>query len=181
MARVGRQASNIFLVGMMGAGKTTAGRLLARRLGRRFVDTDHEIETRCGVGIPLIFEIEGEAGFREREARAIEELTACEEIVLATGGGAVLRAENRKRLAAQGLVIYLHAAPEALYRRVRSDRNRPLLAAEDPLGRLKDLYTVRDPLYREIADLVVETGAQTARALSRTLLARVEERCKASA
>jgi len=181
MNRVGRQASNIFLVGMMGAGKTTAGRLLARRLGRRFIDTDHEIEARCGVGIPLIFEIEGEAGFREREARAIEEFTAGEDLVLATGGGAVLRAENRRRLAARGLVIYLHAPPEALYRRVRNDRNRPLLATQDPLGRLQALYAERDPLYREIADVIIETGAQSARTLSRTLLARVEERCKASA
>jgi len=181
MDDVRRQGNNIFLVGMMGAGKTTAGRLLARRLGRRFVDSDHEIEARCGVGIPLIFEIEGEAGFREREARAIEEFTACEGVVLATGGGAVLRADNRKRLAGRGLVIYLHAPPEALYRRVRSDRNRPLLGTDDPLGRLKELYALRDPLYREIADVIVETGTQSARTLSRTLLARVEEQCKASA
>jgi shikimate kinase len=180
MTRVGRH-TNIFLIGMMGAGKTTAGRLLARRLGWRFIDTDHEIETRCGVGIPVIFEIEGEAGFREREARVVEEFTALEGIVLATGGGVVLRAENRNRLAARGTVIYLHAPPEALYRRVRNDRNRPLLAAEDPLGRLRELYTVRDPLYREIADFVVETGVQSARALSRSLYTRVEDRCKASA
>lgn len=180
MARVGRH-TNIYLVGMMGAGKTTAGRLLARRLGWRFIDTDHEIEARCGVGIPVIFEIEGEAGFREREARVIEEFTASEGVVLATGGGVVLRAENRSRLAARGTVIYLHAPPEALYRRVRNDRNRPLLATEDPLGRLRELYAVRDPLYREIADFVVETGAQSARALSRSLYARVEDRCKASA
>jgi len=180
MVGVGRPA-NIFLVGMMGAGKTTAGRLLARRLGRHFIDTDHEIEARCGVGIPLIFEIEGEAGFREREARAIEELTAQDDVVLATGGGAVLRADNRRRLAARGTVIYLHAPPAALYRRVRSDRNRPLLATDDPLARLEALYAERDPLYREIADVVVETGAQSARSLSRALLARVEEQCKASA
>ncbi|HSH07241.1 MAG TPA: shikimate kinase [Burkholderiales bacterium] len=181
MLTVRRQANNLFLIGMMGAGKTTAGRLLARRLGRRFIDTDHEIEARCGVGIPLIFEIEGEDGFREREARAIEEFTALENVVLATGGGVVLRADNRRRLAARGLVIYLHAPPEALYRRVRNDRNRPLLATPDPLGKLQALYAVRDPLYREIADAIIETGAQSARALARTLLARVEEQCKASA
>ena len=180
MIGVGR-GKNIFLIGMMGSGKTTAGRILARRLGRRFIDTDHEIEQRCGVAISLIFEIEGEEGFREREARAIDEFTAGDGAVVATGGGAVLRAENRRRLAARGTVVYLHASPEALYRRVRGDRNRPLLATDDPLGRLKELYAVRDPLYREIADLVVETGVQTARALSRTLLARLEERCKASA
>jgi len=166
---------------MMGAGKTTAGRLLARRLGRRFIDTDHEIEQRCGVGISLIFEIEGEEGFRERETRAIEEFTADDGVVVATGGGAVLRPENRRRLATRGTVVYLHAPPEALYRRVRGDRNRPLLATDDPLARLRELYAVRDPLYREIADVIVETGAQSARSLSRALLAQIEDRCKASA
>ena len=124
----------------MGAGKTTVGRLLARRLKLRFFDSDHEIEARCGVSIPVIFEIEGEAGFRQREVQAIAELTALDGIVLATGGGAVLAEQNRQRLAARGTVVYLHARPEELYERVRQDRNRPLLAGADPLGKLRELY-----------------------------------------
>ena len=171
----------IFLVGMMGAGKTTVGRLLARRLGRRFVDSDVEIEARCGVRIPVIFEIEGEAGFRAREKAVIEELTREAGIVLATGGGAVLAPENRHALAARGTVIYLRALPADLYRRVRHDRNRPLLATPDPLKRLEELYAVRDPLYREVADLVVDTGRQKAPTLARQLVETLEERCRRSA
>ncbi len=174
-------ASNVYLVGMMGAGKTTVGRLIARRLKLRFLDSDHEIEERCGVKIRVIFEIEGEAGFRSREAQTIAELTALEGVVLATGGGAVLSAANRQRLAAQGTVVYLRARPEDLYKRVRHDRNRPLLATEDPLTRLRELYAERDPLYGEVADLVVETGAQSVQALARVLLDKLEERWKASA
>ena len=176
-----KASGSIFLVGMMGAGKSTVGRLLARRLKLRFLDSDHEIERRCGVKIPLIFEIEGEAGFRSREAQLIAELSAENAIVLATGGGAVLSAENRRRLAARGTVVYLRARPEDLYERVRHDRNRPLLAAADPPARLRELYAERDPLYREIADLVVETGRQGIHALARELLEKLEERWKASA
>jgi shikimate kinase len=172
---------NVYLVGLMGAGKTTVGRLLARRLKLRFYDSDHEIERRCGVKIPVIFEIEGEAGFRAREEQAIAELTALQGIVLATGGGAVVSEENRRRLAAGGTVVYLSARPEDLLERVRQDRNRPLLAGADPLGRLRELHTARDPLYRSIADLVVETGAQSVPALARALLERLETRWKASA
>src|SRR5437764_4720217 len=120
---------SLYLVGMMGAGKTTVGRILARRLKLRFFDSDHEIERRCGVKVPVIFEIEGEAGFRGRETQAITELTALEGVVLATGGGAVLPEENRRCLARHGTVVYLRARPEDLYERVRHDRNRPLLAA----------------------------------------------------
>jgi shikimate kinase len=165
---------NLFLVGMMGAGKTTVGRLLARRLRRRFVDSDHEIERRCGVRIPVIFDIEGEAGFRQRESQAIAALTASDGIVLATGGGAVLAEENRRRLAARGTVVYLHALPETLYARVCHDRNRPLLATPDPLARLRELYAQRDPLYRSVADIIVETGAQSVHALATELLARLK-------
>lgn len=172
---------NVYLVGLMGAGKTTVGRLLARRLKLRFYDSDHEIERRCGVKIPVIFEIEGEPGFRAREEQAIAELTALQGIVLATGGGAVVSEANRRRLAAGGTVVYLNARPEDLFERLRQDRGRPLLAGADPLGRLRELHAERDPLYRSLADLVVDTGSQSVQALARELLERLEERWKASA
>ena len=172
---------NVFLVGMMGAGKSTVGRLLARRLRLRFIDSDHEIEARCGVKVPVVFEIEGEAGFRAREQQVIGELTQLDGVVLATGGGAILSEDNRRRLAERGTVVYLRARPEDLYRRVRHDRGRPLLATADPLARLRQLHAQRDALYRSIAHLVVETGAQTVQALARQLLDKLEERWKASA
>src|SRR5688572_20081895 len=158
---------SIFLVGMMGAGKTTVGRMLARRLKLRFIDSDREIEARCGVKIPVVFEIEGEAGFRVREQQVLAELTELDGTVLATGGGAILADENRRRLAARGTVVYLRARPEDLYCRVQHDRNRPLLASADPLGRMRELHAERDPLYGSIADVVIETGNQTVQALAR--------------
>jgi shikimate kinase len=179
--RVMADNQNIFLVGLMGAGKTTIGRLLARRLKRAFVDADHEIEGRCGVRIPVIFDIEGEAGFRAREAAVIDELTGRDGIVLATGGGAVLDAANRRRLAARGTVIYLHSAPASLWERTRHDKNRPLLATADPKQRLEELYRERDPLYREVADLVVDTGRQSAPTLVKRLFAQLPDTCKVSA
>jgi len=169
--------SNIFLVGLMGAGKTTAGRSLAARLSKTFHDSDHEIEARTGVRIPVIFEIEGEAGFRRREAEAIERLTAQNEVVLATGGGAVLDAESRAHLKSRGLVVYLHAQPADLARRLGRDRSRPLLRGVNPRVRLEELYAARDPLYREIADIVMDTGRQSASALVTQLLARLELEC----
>lgn len=175
------RAGNLFLVGMMGAGKTTVGRLVARRLKRPFYDSDHEVERRCGVGIPHIFDIEGEPGFRARESQVIAQLAALEGIVLGTGGGAVLDAANRRHLAARGTVVYLHARPADLFERVRHDKHRPLLATADPLKRLEELYATRDPLYREVADLVVDTGRQSVQALARELLARLEEKWKLSA
>ncbi len=172
---------NVYLVGLMGAGKTTVGRLLARRLKLRFYDSDQEVERRCGVKIPVIFEIEGEAGFRAREQQAIAELTALKGIVLATGGGAVMAEDNRRRLAAGGTVVYLNARPEDLFERVKQDRNRPLLTGADPLRRLRELHAQRDPLYRSLADVVMESGTQSVPALARALLGRLEERWKASA
>lgn len=162
---------------MMGAGKTTVGRLLARRLKRSFHDADEEIERRCGVRIPVIFEIEGEAGFRARETQVIAELCALDNAVLATGGGAVLAEENRRRIAQRGTVIYLHARPSHLWQRVRHDRNRPLLATAEPLRKLEELYAERDPLYREVADLVIDTGKQSVQTLAKDLLARLEGIC----
>jgi shikimate kinase len=176
-----QNAGSIYLVGLMGAGKTTVGRTLARRLKLRFVDSDQEIEARCGVKIPVIFEIEGEAGFRAREAQAIADIVRTDGIVLATGGGVVLSAESRRLLAAHGTVIYLRATPEHLYERVRQDRNRPLLATGDPLERLRQLYRERDPLYREVADLVIDTGRQSVQVLARGLLEQLGARWKASA
>ncbi|TAK46057.1 MAG: shikimate kinase AroK [Betaproteobacteria bacterium] len=176
-----KRTSNLFLVGLMGAGKTTVGRLLARRLRRPFYDSDHEVEHRCGVEIAVIFDIEGEAGFRARESQVIDELSALDAVVLATGGGAVLDPANRRRLAARGTVVYLHALPADLYPRIRHDRKRPLLATPDPRLRLEQLYAQRDPLYREVADCVVDTGRQSASVLASDLLRRLEEGWKRSA
>jgi shikimate kinase len=176
-----RHAGNVYLVGMMGAGKTTVGRLLARRLKLRFIDADQELERRCGVKVPTIFDIEGEAGFRAREAQLLEELTALDGVVLGTGGGAVLAEENRRRLAARGTVVYLRATPEDLYERVKHDRNRPLLATGEPLARLRELHAQRDALYGGIADVVVDTGRQSVLALTKELIAKLGERWKASA
>lgn len=160
---------NIFLVGLMGSGKTTIGKLLARQRGLEFVDSDHEIVARCGVSIPTIFEIEGEAGFRRREACMIDELTQRRGIVLATGGGAVLAAENRERLKARGTVVYLRCQPQELFLRTRHDRNRPLLQTEDPLQRLRELYAARHALYMQTADIVLDSSRQSAHSLVRRL------------
>ena len=152
---------NIFLVGMMGAGKTSVGRVLAKRLQKSFYDSDQVIEDRTGVKIPVIFEIEGEAGFRVRESAVIDELTALRDIVLATGGGAVLSERNRERLKTTGTVVYLRASVRDLLNRTRHDKNRPLLQGVDPRARLTELYEKRDPLYREVAHLIVDTGNQS--------------------
>jgi shikimate kinase len=160
-ARQGLIPGNIFLVGLMGAGKTSVGKLLARRLGKAFHDCDQEIERATGVKIPIIFEIEGEAGFRAREARMLEELAARRDIVLATGGGAVLSAANRRLLAENGVVVYLRASAPELWGRTRHDKNRPLLKTADPQARLEQLFAERDPLYREVADIIVDTGNQS--------------------
>jgi shikimate kinase len=158
-------SDNIYLVGLMGAGKTSVGRILAKRMQKTFLDSDHEVEARTGVRIPVIFEIEGETGFRRREATVVQTLVRLSDIVLATGGGAVLDPENRAALRSTGTVIYLRAAPSDLYLRTRHDRNRPLLRTADPLAKLEELHRVRDPLYRECAHLIVDTGNQAIRSL----------------
>ncbi len=153
----------------MGAGKTSVGRLLAKRLEKTFYDCDHEIERRTGVNIPVIFDIEGEDGFRARESAALRDLVALNDIVLATGGGAVVRAENRHALATNGTVVYLRASLADLWQRTRHDRNRPLLQTPDPYGTLEQLYSQRDPLYHEVASVIVDTGNQSVRNLAQLL------------
>lgn len=155
-----KMTGNIFLVGLMGAGKTTVGRLLSKRLGKTFYDTDHEIECRTGVNIPVIFELEGESGFRKRETAVIADLVHLRDIILATGGGAVLAKENREHLSQNGMVVYLRANVEELWHRTRNDKSRPLLQTADPQARLQQLYAERDPFYREIADIIIDTGDQ---------------------
>jgi len=167
---------NFFLVGLMGAGKTTIGRSLARLSNKTFYDADHEIEARTGVRVPIIFEIEGEAGFRAREVETIRALTALSDIVLATGGGAVLNPANRECLRKHGFVIYLRASVEELYQRTRQDKNRPLLQTANPRAKLEQLYTERDPIYRELADLVVDTGRQGVQQLAQSILTELSQR-----
>jgi len=154
---------SLFLTGPMGAGKSTIGRQLSKQLDLPFHDSDHEIETRTGVDIPLIFELEGEAGFRKRECTVIDELTQLPDIVLATGGGAILDAQNREHLGNRGKVIYLHASVNQQLKRIRMDRNRPLLQTDDPRARLEELMATRDPLYRDIATIVIDTDGMRVR------------------
>jgi shikimate kinase len=171
-------SQNIYLVGLMGAGKTTVGRQLARRLGRPFFDSDHEVVAKTGVAIPTIFEIEGEEGFRRREMQAIAELSAEKNLVLATGGGVVLAAENRRLLHDTGWVVYLNVPPGLLFERTRHDRNRPLLSVPDPLGKLEELHALRDPLYREIAHVTIEGGRMLASGIVQHLLREFNHLCK---
>jgi 3-dehydroquinate synthase len=165
---------NIFLVGLMGAGKTTIGRALAKRLNKTFIDSDHEIEARTGASIPLIFEIEGEASFRHRESEVIRDLTAQTNIVLATGGGAILKPENRALLKSRGRVVYLRTSINSILQRTGHDRNRPLLQTADPRAKLEQLSREREPLYMEVADFVVETGRPNVQLLVNTIIAQLE-------
>lgn len=173
-ARQRRASGNVFLVGLMGAGKTSVGKLLAKRLDKAFCDCDQEIESATGVRIPVIFEIEGESGFRARETRMLAELAARSDIVLATGGGAVLSAENRELLSGNGIVVYLRAGVSDLWQRTRHDKNRPLLKTAEPLARLEQLHAERDPLYSSVADIIVDSGSQSVA----SLVQRVEQQLR---
>jgi shikimate kinase len=161
----------LILIGLMGAGKTTVGRKLAARLSLEFVDSDHVLEQRCGAAVATIFAVEGEAAFREREAKVIDELTHRDGIVLATGGGAILREDNRAHLRSRGTVIYLQADPHQLFLRTRHDRGRPLLQTADPLAKLQELYAQRHPLYEQTAHLTFQTGKAPVRELVEKIVA----------
>jgi shikimate kinase len=165
--------TRIFLVGPMGAGKSTIGRQLAQTLGLEFEDADLVIQRRTGVDIPTIFEFEGEEGFRARERQVIEDLTEADNCVLATGGGAVMDADNRRHLSARGVVVYLECSPDQQYERTYRDRNRPLLQGEDPKAKLIELMAVRDPLYREVADYVVSTENRPAGQVVKEIIQKV--------
>jgi len=159
----------------MGAGKTTMGRQIAKRLNMAFEDSDHAIEAHTGVDIPLIFEKEGEDGFRKREISIIDELTQQNNLVLATGGGAILAEENRQHLKNRGIVIYLHSDIKYLIDRTRHDKNRPLLQTADPAATLRELMIIREPLYRQTADIVINTGQQSIRTVINTILERIKK------
>lgn len=165
---------NVFLVGPMGAGKTTIGRQLAQALKMDFVDSDHEIVERTGASIPWIFDVEGEAGFRRRERDMLQELSERENTVIATGGGAVLAEQTRKVLRSRGVVVYLCATIDQILKRTARDRNRPLLQTDDPRARLEALMAERDPLYREVADLVVATDDRSVRTVVKEIVAGLD-------
>ena len=158
--------SNIFLVGMMGAGKTTVGRALATRMKREFVDTDRLLVDRTGVAVATVFEIEGEEGFRRRESAILREVCEQDERVVATGGGIVLAEENLQVMRESGTVVYLRARLESLWERTRHDSSRPLLKTANPRGTLAELLAIREPLYREAAHVIVDTGSQSASSLA---------------
>lgn len=162
----------------MGVGKTTVGRALAKKLNKRFIDSDHEIEARTGASIPLIFEIEGEASFRQRESEVIRDLTAQRDIVLATGGGAILKPENRAYLKSRGTVIYLRASVNSILQRTSQDKNRPLLQTADPRARIEQLAREREPYYLEVADFIVDTGRPNVQSLVQTIIAQLETAAK---
>ncbi|MWJ27196.1 shikimate kinase AroK [Halomonas sp. ZH2S] len=164
---------NLFLIGPMGAGKSTIGRLLAAELAREFFDSDHAIQARCGADIPWIFDVEGEQGFRQREIQMIDELTQLSQVVVATGGGAVLREENRCALRERGTVVYLLTTVEQQLKRTAKDRNRPLLQCDNREQVLNDMFALRDPLYRATSDITVRTDRRSPRAVVNEIIRRV--------
>jgi len=178
-APVGAASRPIVLIGMMGSGKSTVGRRLAARLGRRFVDADRFLEERCGVAIATIFELEGEDGFRRRETAILDELSRLPGIVLATGGGAVTREENRRMLAERCVVVFLHASIPDLWQRLRRDRTRPLLQTDNPRERIAELLASREPLYREIADIIVVSARQPVDELVADIIEALPDECRA--
>lgn len=167
--------SNIFLVGPMGAGKSTIGRRLSKILDKPFLDSDHQIEERTGVDIPTIFDIEGEEGFRKRESEMIDELTSMDNIILATGGGAILKEENRQHLGSRGVVIYLKTSVSQQLGRTRHDRNRPLLQTDNPKKILTDLMQTRGPLYEGLADITIDTDHRHSNKIIREIQKKLEE------
>ena len=171
MTDIVTSSARVFLVGPMGAGKSTVGRALAQILGLEFVDSDAEIEQRTGADIPWIFEIEGESGFRDREAKVLADISSRDGIVMATGGGAILRDENRRTLSERGFVVYLEATLREQVRRTSKDQKRPLLAGQDRRRVLTDLMAIREPLYQEIADLILPTAKRNARQLAEQIVA----------
>ncbi len=167
--------SRVFLVGPMGAGKTTIGKLLADDLHLEFIDVDREIEARAGVDIPWIFDREGEAGFRLRETAVLSELSRVDRALISTGGGAVLVPENRKVMSSTGIVVYLHTSVDEQARRTSRDRKRPLLQNDDPARILADLMAMREPLYREVADIIVDTDGRSPKSVAQDIAARLRQ------
>lgn len=167
--------SRVFLVGPMGAGKTTIGKLLADDLNLEFIDVDREIEARSGVDIPWIFDREGEVGFRIRESAALSEVSQLDRVLISTGGGAVLSADNRRVMSSTGTVIYLHTSVDEQVRRTGRDRKRPLLQNDDPARVLAELMAIREPLYREIADIIVDTDGRGPKIVAQDLAAQLRE------
>ena len=165
---------NIFLIGPMGVGKSTIGRVLADQVGLAFYDSDREIEASTGADIPWIFDVEGESGFRARESRMIQELTAHDGIVLATGGGSVLAQENRECLSERGIVVYLRASIAQQFERTARDKNRPLLMTPDPEAKIRELMKIREPLYQEVADIIVNTNRRSPRSVSAEIVRKLE-------
>lgn len=169
------RGNNVFLIGPMGSGKTAVGKQLARLLHLHFYDSDAEIEHRCGVDIPFIFEKEGETGFREREREVIDSLTQMQDVIVATGGGAVLSPHNREHLASRGCVVYLQTSVDQQLERTRHGRQRPLLFTEDPERKLRELLNFRAPLYESIAAIVICTDGRQVRAVADEVVQRLQE------